>query len=82
VAWEEVEVPDEVLLMARCTRCGRVAGKLWHSGQWQDQRHRPGWCECQPWPVLPSGDELAKLVARARGKPARVFGDARLKIFV
>jgi hypothetical protein len=83
MAWEEVDPPGDVLLMARCTRCSRVAGKYWEEGQWQDQRHRPGWCDCTPWPVLPSGEELAKLVERARRRPpARMFGDARLKIFV
>jgi hypothetical protein len=80
MAWEEVN-PPEVLLMARCTRCNRVAAKYWDDGPGESRM--AGWCRCEPRPVLPSGDELAALVARARRKPpARVPGDARLKIFI
>jgi hypothetical protein len=78
--WEEIDTPD-VLLTARCSRCHRVVGKYWSHGDagWEVQgRNR---CECDPWPVLPSGDELARHLAVARRRPpARAPTDARLII--
>jgi hypothetical protein len=82
MAWEEIDIP-EVLIMARCSRCHHVAGKFDSDGQWDTERRRRGSCQCVPWPVLPSGDELAGLVARARRRPAaRLSRDARLVIRV
>ena len=53
---------SRVLIVARCTRCYRFAARYRESGGWE----RGVECRCDP--VLPQGDDLARLVAQAHHK--------------
>ena len=62
--WEDVVVPP-VLFTVFCTRCYRHTARYLDGRGWD----RDGKCRCDP--VLPSGAELAGLIARGRRTPAR-----------
>jgi len=80
--WETVEAPQP-LIAARCKRCYQLVAKYWATsdepGWWESVAPRRGGCTCDPPPVLPEGDELARLIARAHRK-ARGTLDAPLTI--
>jgi hypothetical protein len=72
------------LIAARCGRCHRVAAKYWErgdNGHWYTpEPFLPNGgnlqymvatrvCQCEPSPILPEGEELAALIARAHAEP-------------
>jgi len=86
---------QHTLLAAVCKRCGRMVAKYAGSGQqppqwWRFARveHRAGTtdlflgCACDPAPLLPQGEQLEKLLARARRHDAPSRFRAPLKIRV
>ena len=58
--WERGKT-RRVLIIARCVRCHRFAARYSELDGWE----RGVKCQCDPPPVLPQGDELALLIARA-----------------
>ena len=58
------------LITARCRRCFLVAAKYWvkdGEGFWVESNCMYGRvCRCDPAPVLPDGEQLDGLLARAR----------------
>jgi hypothetical protein len=70
--WETVRAPIR-LIAARCKRCHHLVARYvgmpdddGTPGHWEPAARRG--CSCQPPPVLPEGEELAGLVARALEK--------------
>lgn len=70
--------PPEAKIVARCARCGQIVA-TYGAAAWDCDHtppadwHGPSRCSCMPAPVLPAGEDLGKLLDRARrqraGKP-------------
>ena len=65
------------MVLVRCLRCRRPVAQYFveadGAGEWRRRDIRP--CRCDPPPVLPSGDELGKLVALGRARRENGFTD-------
>jgi hypothetical protein len=70
------------MVLVRCRRCHRPAGQYCQDARGQGEwRHRDQrFCSCDPPPVLPDGDELARLVKLARRRGQRADSKAPVSV--
>ncbi len=79
--WADPAIP---LIAARCAHCYQLVARYCAPrsngpGSWESGRNG---CTCDPAPVLPEGDELDRLVTRARRASKGFDVDAPVKIRV
>jgi hypothetical protein len=71
------------MVLVRCRRCRLPVGQYCEDshgeGGWR-RRDEERSCTCDPPPVLPEGDELARLLKRARRIRHRADGRARVTV--
>ena len=79
VGFDRIPLP---MVLVRCRRCRHPAALYCEDAQgdggWSYRDE--GSCTCDPPPVLPQGDELARLLKRARRIGHRADGRARVTV--